>query len=317
MHRLSTVLLGLLLASVAQLHAFQPSQFLYLDQASGSDLSKSNTCEPREVHLSLTDTPSVMRVMWRTTAVDCPSTVSFGLLSQPKEQRGSSESVMLGTGSSFHITEALMCSSPAKNKNFRATMHNTLMSGLEESEEYWYSVAGDSSTQAGRRFTAPRSIGSTSRFSFLALGDMGESNIKGAKSPMAGQTATSMAQEIAAHPVDLVLHMGDLAYADGKHRVWESFMDAIEPISSRVPYMVGVGNHEYDYQSGQENDPTQSEPYHPGWGNFENDSGGECGVMVARRFQMPASTPPQPAVCGGKGGSCCQQAAAAAATAAA
>lgn len=110
----------------------------------------------------------------------------------------------------------------------------------------------------------------------------------------AGQTAISMEQEIAAHPVDLVLHMGDLAYADGKHRVWESFMDTIEPISSRVPYMVGVGNHEYDYQSGQENDPTQSEPYHPGWGNFENDSGGECGVMIARRFQMPASTPSNP-----------------------
>lgn len=32
--------------------------------------------------------------------------------------------------------EALMCSSPAKNKNFRATMHNALMSGLVSGREF-------------------------------------------------------------------------------------------------------------------------------------------------------------------------------------
>jgi hypothetical protein len=41
----------------------------------------------------------------------------------------------------------------------------------------------------------------------------------------------------------MVLHVGDVAYADGNADVWDSFMEEIEPIASRVPYMVGIGKH--------------------------------------------------------------------------
>lgn len=48
----SAALLGvLLLVSMAQLDAFQPSPFLYLEQADGGDANRLNTCEPREVCL--------------------------------------------------------------------------------------------------------------------------------------------------------------------------------------------------------------------------------------------------------------------------
>lgn len=40
---------------------------------------------------------------------------------------------------------------------------------------------------------------------------------------------------------DMVLHVGDISYANGDEKVWDSFMDAIEPASKRVPYMVAVG----------------------------------------------------------------------------
>lgn len=40
---------------------------------------------------------------------------------------------------------------------------------------------------------------------------------------------------------DLVLHVGDIAYANGRAYVWDSFMDNVEPASSRVPYMIAVG----------------------------------------------------------------------------
>jgi hypothetical protein len=133
-------------------------------------------------------------------------------------------------------------------------------------------------------------------------------------------------------------------------QVWDSFMNAIEPIASRVPYMVrsssrpsvstpdgdvlhdascalqlqpyrvdpgkevvyliqvlmasmhapaacppfpsqvGVGNHEYDFTGSSERDPSGvSAPYHPPWGNYGDESGGECGAMTARRFAMPSS----------------------------
>lgn len=43
------------------------------------------------------------------------------------------------------------------------------------------------------------------------------------------------------------------------------------------------------YDKGSAIDPSGGKPYAPSWGNYGADSGGECGVMLARRFMMPAS----------------------------
>ena len=56
-----------------------------------------------------------------------------------------------------------------------------------------------------------------------------------------------------------------------------------------MPYMVGIGNHEQDHKSGGSKDPSGApgEGWHPWWGNFGDDSGGECGVPMYYRFHMP------------------------------
>jgi hypothetical protein len=50
------------------------------------------------------------------------------------------------------------------------------------------------------------------------------------------------------------------------------------------------------WRGGKERDPGGLPPYDPSWGNFGPDAGGECGVMLARRFHMPgregADNPP-------------------------
>ena len=48
---------------------------------------------------------------------------------------------------------------------------------------------------------------------------------------------------------DFALHAGDISYADNVpgedyDLVWDRFMDMVEPLASRVPYMVTPGNHE-------------------------------------------------------------------------
>lgn len=44
-----------------------------------------------------------------------------------------------------------------------------------------------------------------------------------------------------------------------------------------------MGNHEYDFIAGAAHDLSgATEPYHPPWGNFGEESGGECGAMTAR-----------------------------------
>jgi hypothetical protein len=56
------------------------------------------------------------------------------------------------------------------------------------------------------------------------------------------QTTANMAALIdsgfAGQPVDLALCVGDLAYATGYLGKWETFMNAIGPVTRRVPYMV-------------------------------------------------------------------------------
>jgi len=77
---------------------------------------------------------------------------------------------------------------------------------------------------------------------------------------------------------DLVIHNGDLSYAVGRAYRWDMWMNEIQSVSTRVPYMVTIGNHEFDYE-GQD--------FHTNWTNFYNDSDGECGVPTKNRFLMP------------------------------
>jgi len=88
-----------------------------------------------------------------------------------------------------------------------------------------------------------------------------------------------------------LLHPGDLGYAMGSGYIWDVWGALIEPISSRIPYMVTVGNHEYDH-TGSRLDPSgaPSEGWHPPWGNFGDDSRGECGVPTAARFSGTGSS---------------------------
>jgi hypothetical protein len=47
---------------------------------------------------------------------------------------------------------------------------------------------------------------------------------------------------------------------------------------------------EYDYEGDSAKDPSGvTRAYKPAWWNVGSDSGGECGVAVARRFRMPAN----------------------------
>lgn len=89
------------------------------------------------------------------------------------------------------------------------------------------------------------------------------------------------------------MHPGDLGYAEGSGFVWDFWGTLVEPITSRVPYMVTVGNHEYDH-AGTHPEPSGAPPggWHPHgssgypvpWGNLGDDSQGECGVPVWARF---------------------------------
>ena len=46
----------------------------------------------------------------------------------------------------------------------------------------------------------------------------------------------------------LVLHVGDISYADGDPRGWERFMNQVQGSASRAPYGVAAGNHDVGWE---------------------------------------------------------------------
>ena len=61
------------------------------------------------------------------------------------------------------------------------------------------------------------------------------------------ETAQSIAQLVQNHTVSLVLHDGDISYADEDESIWDVYFNMIEPFASVVPYMTTTGNHESYY----------------------------------------------------------------------
>ena len=133
-------------------------------------------------------------------------------------------------------------------------------------------------------FTTTLPAGDETSYKFIIYGDMGVT-----EAPRV--TATNVRKEIDEHDIGFVLHHGDVSYAQGLAYIWDQWGTLIEPIASLVPYMVGVGNHEYDYtQGGIGRDPSgvnHASGWIPTWFNGRVDSGGECGVPMFHRYHMP------------------------------
>ena len=118
----------------------------------------------------------------------------------------------------------------------------------------------------------------------------------------ADKTAEHVEREVHENGVDLVLHVGDISYANGVVKIWDTFMRYIEPYASAVPYMIGIGNHEYDYKTGREKSHKQKrhtdasgseEPYDPDWGNYGAPLLDQCRKAVKfRRICLSAVQQP-------------------------
>merc|ERR1712080_522880 len=94
-------------------------------------------------------------------------------------------------------------------------------------------------------------------------------------------------KEIQSNDARFILHPGDLGYGEGRTYVWDQWHSIIEPTSTRVPYQVTIGNHEYDHTGTGGKDPSGAPPpgFHPTWGDYGDDSYGECGVPTNARFK--------------------------------
>ena len=241
---------------------------------------------PLHAHLALTGDASEMRVQW-TTGVQYTPTVEYGPCNGAGDKLIDS---LVSRGVSRTYKASDMCG-PLANLSAHFVhpgyIHDVLLTGLQPNTRYCYRC-GSPGFKYGevRSFTSTVTPGTRQPFKFITYGDMGTS-----KPPGAQTTAMLVRKEVKENNVSLILHVGDLSYSMGVAYEWDKWMTLIEPYSSRVPYMINVGNHEQEHRSGGGKDPSHAPGvgFHPSWGNYGDDSGGECGIPVYNRFHMPES----------------------------
>ena len=182
---------------------------------------------PQQVHLALTREPAEMSVSWTTRNATATSTVQWG--STPLCDQG--ESVNGRTDTFAHF-------------GWVGVLHTATMTGLAPGGLYYYRV-GDASGAVGERWSLvwsfkalPADAGTdASPLRMASVGDMGYAN-------NSDGTVAQLEALVDAGELDLVLHNGDISYADGDMGHWDVFLRKIERVAARVPYMVTPGNHE-------------------------------------------------------------------------
>ena len=251
---------------------------------------------PMHLRLSRTSSVQQMRVSWTSAQGDdaAKHRVEWGVKASSLDR--------VTPAASHTYAAADLCGFPANASGFHAPgfFHEAVLELASDTPgapptKFFYRVGSDAyGWSAVHSFTPPAPVDPHGALSVIIAADMGETYEDGSQyhweEPDAVNTTVHIAKRLASNGgkgIDLVLHPGDLSYATGYESEWDRFMAQIEPISSYVPYMTGMGNHERDF---------------PGSGNSigAGDSGGECGVPTEARFHMPTCAQPNTRPCIGQ-----------------
>lgn len=239
---------------------------------------------PMHGHIALAANEGQMLVQWTSLVATSPA------VQWSARRSGAPYQNMVVASTSSRYGAGDLCGAPANREGyldpgFQHTAALAWPASAEPGTKIFYrfgSVAEDSwSTE--RSFQVPPHAGPNMSTTILLVADVGTSEPDSFQShwsnPLGGLTGSEVLANVTyarireAPQSQAVLHIGDISYATGYAAKWEFFMDHIEDLATRTPYMVSQGNHERDW---------------PGTGSAGGtDSGGECGIPAEARFRMP------------------------------
>ncbi|ETV91692.1 hypothetical protein, variant [Aphanomyces invadans] len=248
---------------------------------------------PQHGHLALNDRVDQMVLMYNTASNrTTPSVRATRVADPPFDSVAAPVTVHYGTSSTYTASD--MCHQPATivgQQWFRhpGYMHTVVIDGLFPDCMYAYQFGNDMDGWSEIYTFRSRPLSATNAtVKWIAYGDMGVDN-----SPAAVSTALHVSQDILRGYNGFLLHFGDISYARGRGLQWDKYFYLIQDVATRIPYMVSMGNHEYDYIGGDgsrdPSHPATPNGFHPSWGNYGVDSLGECGVPTVHRFTGPAN----------------------------
>lgn len=269
-----------------------PSPYTLLATSNSMSWADNDTATtPFHIHIAYGTNPQTSMVVSFTTntsGTSVPALVEIGT------QSGVYNIGNITCNESITYYASEMCQTPATtvsidNYQFPGYIHHCSIDNLIPNTRYYVRVMQGISVSTETNFLTGPTVDPNTYTRFVAYGDMATS-----MEPGAIDTSLRILDRLndPNEPViHFIAHVGDLGYGRSSTEVWNCWMSFIEPVASRLPYMISIGNHEYDYtnKSGAINDPSGAVNgmWSPSWWNGGTDSNGECGVPTDRRFRMP------------------------------
>ena len=190
-------------------------------------------CAVEQIHLAQGTTPADMMVMWVTGAASASKCEYYA--TQYKD-------------AATHLMHAEGSADTYKSNNGRyvsGQLHEVLLQGLEADTEYTYRCGDAEKAECistERTFTTLPLVGDLGKaMTFAVIGDLGVTKDSG----------ITVDHCISNEP-DMILHAGDLSYANCNQFIWDKYGRLVEPLSSSLPWMVCAGNHEIEFSPATE-----------------------------------------------------------------
>lgn len=170
---------------------------------------------PEQIHLSLAGTDrSLMGVSWVTLA-GTDSIVKYG------EDKNNLSSINIGSVDTY--TKA----------GWVGVIHRALMTNLKPATTYYYQVGADDNSGWSEIYSFT-TYNPNKELNFAVIADM-------AYDTNSDNTVADLIKLVDQGQLDVVIHSGDISYADGYMPHFDDFLNKVQPIAARVPYMVTPG----------------------------------------------------------------------------
>ncbi|KAJ7374452.1 hypothetical protein OS493_007558 [Desmophyllum pertusum] len=180
----------------------------------------SSSSQPEQIGLACTGDPTEMMITWVTFKPTGNHTVEYNVHGEPLNLSTSGTVTKFTDGGGEHRV---------------LFIHKAKLTGLTLNQAYDYRCGGDNHWSDVYTFNTLRSGESWSP-RIAMYGDLGTD----------GQSLQYLEDEAKQGNFDVILHVGDFAYDmhTDNARVADKFMNQIQPIAARVPYMTCPGNHD-------------------------------------------------------------------------
>ncbi|KAJ8568097.1 hypothetical protein K7X08_020819 [Anisodus acutangulus] len=243
-----------------------------------NSIAFANPKAPLYPRLALGKSWDIMTVTW-TSGYNIDEAVPFVEWGWKGQEQKRSPAGTL----TFHRN--MMCGTPARTVGWRdpGFIHTSFLKDLWPNMVYTYKLGhmlNNGSIVWSKQFSfkSPPFPGQESLQRIVIFGDMGKQERDGSNEyanyqPGSLMTTDTLVKDL--DNIDAVFLIGDLPYANGYISQWDQFTAQVEPITSRVPFMIASGNHERTWEN--------SGSLYTGL-----DSGGECGVPAETLYYVPA-----------------------------